>query len=170
VTKKLIAGVALIAILLGGLILVLSKRPTSPITVCHVKSIHSAEGIRTTFVISNYTRSPYVVVPLEVEAQENGTWRRCFFFTDRLSSSPSAITQDDMVGPKGFASRVYEVTNIPLEVPLRLRVVINRELTGVRGWWERYLYHNFQVPLKYTHVFDHKVYQITSEEFIEPKR
>jgi hypothetical protein len=174
-TRKTIAASAvLIAVLVSGSIVVLSNHSTPPISVRHDKSVQTAAGTLTMFEISNQTASPYVVLPLEVEAQENGTWRRCFFFTERLSSSPFAISQYDMIGPHRFTSRGYTLTNLPPEVPLRLRLIINRELTGVRALWQRfqwrYLYHRVHVSLKNTHVFDRKVYQITSEEFMEAKR
>lgn len=174
-TNRFATCTVLIAILLGGLMLVFAHRPTSPITVLHVKSIQTASGIRATFEISNHTASPYAVLPLEVEAHDGQTWRRCFFFVERLSS-PSAISPYHVIGPYGFASRVYDLTNLPPEVPLRLRLFINQELTGVRGFWDRvqirlrYTGHMSLNPFdKYTHVFDRNGYETTSEEFIEPK-
>ena len=155
-----------------------AHRPCSPITVRHVKNIQTAAGTRTTFEISNHTASPYAVIPLEIEAHADGTWRRCFFFVEQLSSPSAIYPWRDVVGPHGFASRVYELTNLPPEVPLRLRLIIDRELKGPRGFWERLQlrygrhldYMSLNPSDKYTFVFDGKISQITSEEFIEPKR
>ena len=72
------AGAVLIAVLLGGLILVATRSTSSPITVRHVKSIQTAEGSRTTFEISNHTASTYVVLPLEVEAHDGETGEGVF--------------------------------------------------------------------------------------------
>ena len=175
-TKTIAASAVVIAVLLGDLILVAAGRPCSPITVRHVKSVESAAGIRTTFEISNHTANPYAVLPLEVEARNGQVWQRCFFFVEQ-SYSPSVIYPwRDVVGPHGFASRVFELTNLPPDVPLRLRLTIDREPTGVRGFWERVQYRLHTVGYmslnpsdKYTHVFDRNFIQTTSEEFIEQK-
>jgi hypothetical protein len=156
---------------------VLANRPTSPIAVCHVKSIQTVSGVKVTFEISNRTGSPYALQPLEVEAREGGEWRRCFFFVEQLSSPSVIYPWRDVVAPHRSASRVFELTNLPPQVPLRLRCFIIRELTGIPGFWERFQerYHHVGglVSLnpfdKYTTVFDQNVYQITSEEFVEPE-
>ena len=178
ITKGMAGSAVLIAVLVGGLMVFSARHAGSAITVRHVRSVPTAEGIRTTFEILNRTGSPYAVIPLEVEAQEGGTWRRCFFFVERLSSPSAIYPWRDVVAPHGLGSRVYELTNLPPKVPLRLRCYINRELTGVPGFWERFQlrfrYHHDYMSLnpsdKYTTVFERKVYQITSEEFIEANR
>lgn len=177
-TKAITAGAVLVAVSLSGLFFIAAHRPSSPITVRHIKSVQTVTGPRTTFEISNHTASPYALQPVEVEALDGQEWRRCFFFVEQLSS-PSVITPwRDVVAPHGSVSRVFELTNLPTDIPLRLQFLSCRELTGVGGFWERlrerYWEHVSYMSLnpsdKHTFVFERKVTQITSEEFIEPKR
>jgi hypothetical protein len=168
-TKPIIAGAVLIAnvaILLSLTIVFITARPSPPaVTVRYAKSIRTGDWVAATFEIINHTATGYYVFTVFLEVHDGPMWRTNF----NLRPLRPAF----LLGPHGVATHTVVGTNLPAGYPLRLRMVANRGLTGLSGFFRRLRLwlQGSQVSLN---PFDKKPVgsnrtQILSEEFIEPE-
>jgi hypothetical protein len=156
-TKSVLTGRAIIVtIIVGFSAALLFVRPSAQtITVRHIKSIQAGNSIWSSFEISNHTGAFCIALPDCVEVRQGTAWAKCFSFGH---TGPTAQT----LGPYSGILSTFELTNVPTTVPLRLKMVGDKELGGPLGFFEwlksRYVKHaNLASPYPI---------QIVSDEFV----
>jgi len=166
--RRLVSVAIVVTVGLLLTILVLIPRPPSPpIMVHHIKSVRSGNLVTATFEITNHTTSHYFVYPVAVEVRNGSVWITCFDF----NSFPGPI-----LGPHGFDTPTFDMTNLPTGSPVRLRMSVGKELAGLEGLFIRldlrFRRGQKKVPInpfdETTEVFSSKPTQVVSDEF-KPK-
>jgi len=158
---------ALTALAIGGLVCVrvvlFSGSGSRAITVSHVKTIGHGPSATAIFMVSNQTPDLYFVCSPCIEAHYGSFWKE----------RPEAISGYAASILRGHDSYSFQMTNLPTEVRLRLKVLAGRELPGLQGAFNRLLIRLFggtQVSVdpfdKLSSVFA-KPKPFLSEEFTE---
>lgn len=175
-TKAIIAGVVLSAVFLFAAMPFI-VRPRQPITLRHVKSVRSGNVTTVTFEITNHTADLYIFNPFEVQVQNGSVWTNVRGFDDSTTLR-AILTPIPTIDPKGRATYMFDVTNLPAGSVVRFKIRPAKALMGVSGFLKRVEFNLKRLgqgggpwpPLnpndKRTHVFGLPS-EVTSEEFVE---
>lgn len=166
--KAIVAGAVLIAVVLCITIFFGAARPSPvPITVRHIQSVRSGDGVEMTFGITNHTTSSYRVSPVSVEVRNGLVWKECFAFNSHLGP---------FLSPHRSETFALSMSDLPTGSPLRFRLRAQKILTSLNGFIRRLkLNLRFGHPHVSLNPFDKTITvfgndtQIVSDEFVEPE-
>jgi len=170
--KPMMAGGVAIAIVVFTISFLVIAFPTSrPITIRHVKSVHSGDVTAATFEIRNHAAAPYIFYPFEVQVRNGTVWSKCLGF--KVGKVHPLPTLD----PMGLASYTVEVTNLPAGSVVRFKIRAQKILTGLNGLLRRFEL-NFGStrssislnPFDKTSTVFEIPREVVSDEFVEPEQ
>lgn len=161
------SAVGFVLVLFLGIVFALAHGPARTISVRHLNSVQSGKLTTATFAITNHTSNRYFVLPRSVEAHGRAKWKTCFEFTDVIETELS---------PTGHATLMLEMANLPSGTPLRLSLILIKELRGPKGFFGRLrlilVDKVNDVPLNpfdmNSAIGSHPI-SIKSDEFVEPE-
>jgi hypothetical protein len=110
-----------LAVLLLIIILIIFGRDIPPpITVGDVNSIQSDKSVSLTFKITNNSSRRFICYPSSVDVLKENRWQKCFKY-----NSPGG---GPTLGAHEVTSMTLPVTNLPIDSPLRVRLLVSREM------------------------------------------